>query len=778
MRIAQERELGFNNGARLMSDSVQLAPPVLQTDRECLREWRRHREVESLRPIVERYLAFVYSSAYRRTADPTLARTATEAVFLVFIRRARKLRVRTVLARWLFDITALTCRKLVGKPKRRRRWLFFRARPREELTGLPWERVTPVLDVSVSEISPAFRGAFLLRVLLNQDWEAVAGTLRVSALKARVLVANAISKITKKVGKAGSVISPEELELACKTAGCVAPANEGLGLEVWESLRAVGGKRPKLRLARRVLGTLAWIRWRRRVAIGAPLAFVCFATLGGVGWYIDSLSGHSRLLAMFLFWSARHEARTTPGLTQPARPWPTGAGSGQLTLGSVSSAKDFYRSTNIWLAHLKFSRDEWQALEPKKIGVLPNFLQRDGTVLLRNPNAQRSGLAGVLGLEFEWTRAQFELGGSTFTNVAVRLKGNGSYLGSLYGQKRPFKVDLNKFVRSQKFADVSELNFHNLVADHSYLSDTLGYEFFRDAGVPASRTAYAYLSVTADGKLQHQPLGLYVLAEPVNGAFMADRFGSKNVPLFKPVTYELFKHLGDDWSSYAAIYDLKTSATPAQRQRVIDFARLVSYGSDAELAAHLGDYVDLDEFARFMAAQVLLSNYDSILADGQNFYMYMDPKTEKFGFIPWDLDVSWGGFFLLGSMKERERASIWHPWVEPNRFLARVFEVEEFRRIYKGYLEDFLGRLFVTRRLYARIDEMAGVIRDPIAAESDFRLRKFEQAVSDKVLEQREKSPADRLHQLKRFIKNRSTSVRRQLDGVSQGFVLERRGRN
>jgi hypothetical protein len=73
---------------------------------------------------------------------------------------------------------------------------------------------------------------------------------------------------------------------------------------------------------------------------------------------------------------------------------------------------------------------------------------------------------------------------------------------------------------------------------------------------------------------------------------------------------------------------------------------------------------------------------------------------------------------------------------------------------------------------------MAGVVRDPVAAESDFRLHKFEQAVSDKVLEQTEKSPADRLHQLKRFIKNRSTSVRRQLDGVSQGFVLERRGRN
>src|SRR4051812_25742668 len=106
MRIAQERQLGFNNGGVLMSDSVQHAAPVLQTGRECLREWRRRRELESLRPIVERYLPFVYSSAYRRTANPIFARMITEAVFLVFARRAGKLRVKTVVARWLFDITA------------------------------------------------------------------------------------------------------------------------------------------------------------------------------------------------------------------------------------------------------------------------------------------------------------------------------------------------------------------------------------------------------------------------------------------------------------------------------------------------------------------------------------------------------------------------------------------------------------------------------------------------------------------------------------------------
>src|SRR2546430_8936495 len=52
----------------------------------------------------------------------------------------------------------------------------------------------------------------------------------------------------------------------------------------------------------------------------------------------------------------------------------------------------------------------------------------------------------------------------------------------------------------------------------------------------------------------------------------------------------------------------------------------------------------------------------SILTDGQNFYMYLDPRSNKFGFIPWDLDAAWGNFWIA-SRAEQERASIWHPWI-------------------------------------------------------------------------------------------------------------------
>jgi hypothetical protein len=102
--------------------------------------------------------------------------------------------------------------------------------------------------------------------------------------------------------------------------------------------------------------------------------------------------------------------------------------------------------------------------------------------------------------------------------------------------------------------------------------------------------------------------------------------------------------------------------------------------------------------------------------------------------------------------------------------------VEKFRESYRAHLEDFLTRLFVQERLHRRIDELAQIIREPIAAESDFRLKKFEQAISDKKVESVAKgnpNGANRpVHQLKSFIVNRAQSVRQQLDGKSDGFIL------
>ena len=743
------------------------------SDRECLESWARSGDAGSLQPLVERYLWFVHSSALRRTGDAAQAVEVTRAVFLVLARGARRLREKTVLAGWLFQVTGVACRKLRRKGRVRRlcEWISRKSRLAVPQDATLWTRLVPQIDRALERLPTKQRNALLLCAFLNHDSTSAAVILRTRQQRVEKRLRKGIKKLAKRLGKRPAPVEPDALASACATQGCTATVPEGLSLEILQSMEACRSRRPSLKVARRTLNTLAWWRWRRRFVIGSATVSVLIATLGGFALFNDSFPGHSRLHSEVILGSVRLWAWWQ--VPEATRAWPTDSTAPRLDARTVRNAQDLYRTTNIWLAHLSFTRKQWKALDVKRIGPMPNFIRPDGMHHLRNPLARRSGFAGALGFEFDWTDANVEFGGVIFTNVAARVKGN---LISLSELTRSYKVDLNKFAPGQKLGGVDELTFNSLVTDYSGLDETLGYEFFRELGVPAPRTAYVWLSASVTTQWEQKPLGLYLMVEAVDDEFAAERFGSKSTPIFKPVTYDLFEYLGDEWPAYGAIYDLKTKATPEQQRRVIDFAQLVSSATDAEFAAGVGDFLDLDEFARFLAGQVLLPNYDGILSRGHNFYMYLDPRSDKFGFIPWDLDSGWGQDWIA-STAEQEQASIWHPWVGENRFIERAMAVEEFRRIYRSHLEDSVARLYVPERLHRRIDEIAAIIRDPIAAQSAFSLDKFEQAVGLKPVR---RSPGEipntfnrPAHALKGFIDKRAESVRRQLDGKSRGMILK-----
>ena len=626
-------------------------------------------------------------------------------------------------------------------------------------------RVGPGIDRALKRLSSRQRNAVLLCAFLNHDFASGARVLRTSERRVEKRVKRGLKKLAKRLRKRRAPVDPGALASACATEGCAATVPPKLSFDMLQTMEASQGQRPSLKLARRTLRSLAWRRWRRRCLISASVIVVLLAMAGAAIWY-GSPTGRTWLFAESQVWAVRYWNLTMP---IAARPWPTHAAMPQFDARRIRNAEQLYRTTNIWPVHLTFTREQWKALEPKRIRPLGNFILPDHRILLRNPEARRSGILGVLGREYDWSRAECEFGQVLFTNVAARVKGN---IASLLN-KRPFRLDLNKFERGQKLGGLDELTFDSLVFDYSCMSEALAYECFRDAGVPAPRTAYAWLSVSVAKRWNHKPMGLYLMEEAVDEAFAAERLGSRKTPLFKPSTYKLFEYMGDDWSAYAPIYDLKTEATPKQRQRIIEFAHLVTSASDQEFAERLGGFLDLDEFARFLAVQVLLPNYDSILSTGQNHYLYLDQRSNKFGFIPWDLDASWGNFWI-GTKAEQQQSSIWRPWVGENRFLERVMAVEEFRRLYRAHLEDFLTRLYAPERLNRRIDAIAAAIREPIAAESPYRLDKFDQALGLKPVASGEwwdilDFPA---FDLKQFIAGRARSVRSQLAGESQGILL------
>ena len=318
----------------------------------------------------------------------------------------------------------------------------------------------------------------------------------------------------------------------------------------------------------------------------------------------------------------------------------------------------------------------------------------------------------------------------SLSDIGIRYKGNGTYLQSQQSEKRSFKIDLAKYQPGQKLAGVTKLTLNSNVTDASWMNEVLSYALFRDAGVPAPRTAYARVTVTAPGTYDHEYFGLYSLVEDPDSKWAREQFGKKGGMILKPSTRDLFKYEGMDWSKYEQAYDPKSDVSDEQKERFYAFAKLVTEADDAEFARQLPDFLDLDEFARFMAVTVWLSTMDSILAMGQNFVVYLHPKTNRFQFVPWDLDHSFGNFGMTGSQDQRERLSIHHPWVGANRFLERVMNVEALRTLYLAKLAEFQKTIFQPARLQAQVDELAPVLREAVQAEDSAKAARFDKVVA------------------------------------------------
>jgi spore coat protein CotH len=369
-----------------------------------------------------------------------------------------------------------------------------------------------------------------------------------------------------------------------------------------------------------------------------------------------------------------------------------------------------------------------------------------------------------MGVEFKNVHAAIAVEERRFNDVAVRYKGNGTYMEGQGAGKFSFKIDLNKFVKGQELSGVTKVNLHNNVTDPSWMNEPLSYRLYRDAGVPAPRTSYARVYVTVTGKQDKRFAGLYSVVENVDEHFIARNFKNKNGALLKPVSTEMFRYLGPDWEKYNQTYDPKTVLTDEQKQRVIEWTRLVTQASDTEFAARLGDFVDLEKFARYMAVMVFLSDMDGILGPGQNFYLYLDPVTHRFTFIPWDQDHSFGQFPYTGSQEQRNELSIQRPWTGRNRFLERVFATDQFKKLYLARVEEFSRTLFDPQRFASQVDEYAAAIRPAVQEEG--KLDRFDRAVA---------GASKSIVPIKPFVKLRARSIADQLAGKSRGQQIEGR---
>jgi DNA-directed RNA polymerase specialized sigma24 family protein len=72
------------------------------TDRRLLTQYAYSKSEEAFRKLVERHAGMVYATCLRILGEQQPAEEASQAVFLILSRKARRLTSRTALAGWLY----------------------------------------------------------------------------------------------------------------------------------------------------------------------------------------------------------------------------------------------------------------------------------------------------------------------------------------------------------------------------------------------------------------------------------------------------------------------------------------------------------------------------------------------------------------------------------------------------------------------------------------------------------------------------------------------------
>lgn len=163
---------------------------------------------EAFAELVRRHVNLVYRAALRQLGgDAHRAQEVTQGVFTLLARKAASLTRHPSLAGWLYTSTHFAVRDL-RRSERRRLVREQEAFTMHELTtdtadSADWEKLRPVLDDAMRQLSEGDREALLLRFFEAQPFAEVGAKLALSEDAARMRVERSLGKLHGLLAKRG-----------------------------------------------------------------------------------------------------------------------------------------------------------------------------------------------------------------------------------------------------------------------------------------------------------------------------------------------------------------------------------------------------------------------------------------------------------------------------------------------------------------------------------------------------------------------------------------------
>ena len=238
--------------------------------------------------------------------------------------------------------------------------------------------------------------------------------------------------------------------------------------------------------------------------------------------------------------------------------------------------------------------------------------------------------------EKEWVEATVTIDGRTIERAGLRLKGNSSLRGVSAQSdpaELPWLIRLDKFVDGRQVDGWSEFVVRSNTSETA-LNEAVALDLLREAGL-ASEYAVAS-SFVVNGSAA----SLRLVVQNLDERWEAQNFSTAGV-LYKAEAGGDWSYRGEDPTAYEDVFDQETGdedLTP-----LIELLRFVEESDDEQFVAELPERLDVAAFARYLAFEDVIGNFDDIDGPGNNAFLRYDAQSGGFTVVAWDHNLAFGG---------------------------------------------------------------------------------------------------------------------------------------
>ncbi|EPB89539.1 hypothetical protein HMPREF1544_03623 [Mucor circinelloides 1006PhL] len=288
--------------------------------------------------------------------------------------------------------------------------------------------------------------------------------------------------------------------------------------------------------------------------------------------------------------------------------------------------------------------------------------------------------------------------------------------------KLSYKLKLPK--DGEDLYDYRRFKLRSMGIDISYMREELAYAIVESIGLPSARYSYARVF------FNDQALGLFGFLDnfknpwPRNVFHGGKKKGFDQGALYLNSTVSPSKsdlsYLGDNITEYTLQYAVREdpSSGSANFTRIMELCKFISEQpnttSDDAAIDLWNQKIDVTSFLRGIAFEIVTSQSDAYLANGNNYMLYDDLENERIVYSNQDFDISMGNAFLSPEALHGGNYTRFPGLIE-RPLTSRLLAVPEFKKEIHNLVYNFTRDLVNPAILNPRIDDLYTFLEQDVA---------------------------------------------------------------